>query len=342
MQNNDYRPQSPLSALFSVPVLMAVLAMVAFCFSLNVPDQNTLDPETEKPGQNSGEVLKEARKMKAYQLLSRNRLVEAVKISSQALEAHPHDVATIYCSASLLLKSGRKDDAFNLMKKALALAPRNKELRVEYAKMLAESGKIDEAIGQYRLVLKQAAQMNAARMEIAQLYLSTERPLEAANELKVLLDGNPGSMSSLAHKVCGIALARAGRAQEGMDEYMKGIVNESSSGQPEAVQFIVSSWGNLDKAKYALEQQANQNPDSALPRLRLAEISLYADQPAKAKQYLLEARKLDPGNPEVHRSLCVSLKRLGDNQQALTAFMQSVALEKEQNSKLKQRVLEKN
>ncbi|MBX9686808.1 MAG: tetratricopeptide repeat protein [Candidatus Obscuribacterales bacterium] len=344
---SEYRPESPWKALLSVQALMALGAMAAFYFSIATPDKALLNADApekallnadapEKAGQNSVEVLKEARKSKAYVLMEGGHLAQALVMANQNLDSHPGDVSCQYTLALILHRSKRDDDALMLLKRALAQVPRNKELRMEYARMLAEAGKIDDAVSQYHLLMTQAPNMTAPRVDLAQLYLNLDRPAEAAKELEELLKITPNNVS--AHKVRGIALARAGRAQEGMDEYLSGMVTEHGAGQPEAVKFIMGSFGDIDRAKFELEQQSNNNPDDPMPKLRLAEIYLYADQPESAKQYLLDARKLAPANPEIHRSLCVAYKRLGDNRQALTSFMQSVALEQEQNSKLRQKI----
>ena len=340
MQRTE-RGQSLISGILSIQSLLAIFAMVLFGMSIAHPDKATIIASSApvKPGIdiNSYEVIKEARKMKAYKLMEKHNLTGAVTELNKMMESSPNDVPTIYCSAVVLLKTGSKDRGFAQMKRALAMAPQNKELRLEYARFLVEQAMTDDAVVQYHMVINQAPKMGDARMELAQLFLSLEKNDDAVHELEELVKVYPNN--ALAHKVLGVALARAGKPQEGLDEYIAGINAESMGGQPEAVKFIVSSWGNIDKAKYSLEQEANRNPDDALPKLRLAEIALYNGDVQTAKSYLIDARKLQPNNPEVHRTLGVTFKRLGDNRQALTAFMQSIALEQEQNKKLKSKVL---
>lgn len=339
MQRTEYRPPSVMGAFVSLPALLAVLAMVSFYCTITVPDQAVISGSNiEKPGQfDNRDVLKEAQKLKPYKLMKQGKLLEAVQLASSMQAANPNDLDTLVCASLVLYKGGSKEDGFTLMKRALGFVSKNQPLRLEYAKMLVDAGKLDEAITQYRLVMQQYPKATGPRMDLAQLYLSNGKPAEAAKELQELLKITPNDFS--AHKVCGIALARSGKAQEGMDEYLNGMVTEHGAGRPEAVKFILGAWGDIDKAKYELEQQSSHNPDDPMPKLRLAEIYLYADHPEDAKQYLLDARKLAPNNPEIHRSLCVAYKRLGDNRQALTSFMQSVALEQEQNDKLKQKKL---
>lgn len=324
------RPESPLKALFSVQVLLAVVAVIAYYSTIIVPDRALLleiSPE-EKPGINSGEVIKEAKQLKPWKLLERNNLVGAVQEAQGMLRARPNDVAASYCAAMVFKRSGNINDAYTQMRIALNLAPRNNELRLEYARMLLDTGKVDDSIAQFKQVIHQSPKAIAPRMELAQVYLNSDRPADCATELEALLQQFPNNV--IAHKLRGIALARSGRAQDGMDEYLAGTVTEHGEGHSQAVNLLLGFYGDLDKAKYALEQQSERSPDDPIAKLHLAEICLYADKPADAKNYLIEARKLSPYNPEIQRSLCIAYKRLGDNRQALTAFMQSVALEQEQ------------
>ncbi|MBX9720571.1 MAG: tetratricopeptide repeat protein [Candidatus Obscuribacterales bacterium] len=334
MQRAEYKTESPLQALMSLQVMLALAAMAGFYFTVATPDRAVLSGNApEKAGQNTKEVLLEAQKMKPFTLMEHHEMSKAVQSARDLLAANPNDVATTYCAAVVYFAAGLKDESAMQMKRALALAPQNRELRLNYARQLAETGKMDESVTQYKLVISQAPKLTGPRMDLAQIYLAAGKPDDAAKELTDLLVVAPNDSS--AHKALGIALARAGQAQEGLEEYMSGTLAENGSGQPQAVKFILGAFGDIDKAKYDLEQQALRRPDDPMPKLRLAEIYLYVGHPEDAKQYLIEARKLQPNNPEIHRSLAVAFKRLGDPKQALTCFMQSVALEQEQNSKLK-------
>lgn len=326
MQRVDYRPETPAQALLSVQVILAVCAMGAFYFTVQSMDKASIRGSSQvKPGQETQEVLKDVQRLKPYKLMAKGKLTDAVIECNHLIEADPNDVAINWCSALIALKSGRTEDGLAQMRKTLALVPKNRALRMEYARTLGQKGKSDEAATQYRLIISQAKEFVAPRMELANLYLSTNRPAEAATVLQELLDVKPNEAN--AHKLRGIALARAGQAEEGMNEYNTGIVTESASGHPQAVNLLLGMWGSIDKAKYYLERQIEDHPDDPMPKLRLAEIYLYIDKPRDAKQYLLDARKLSPNNPEIHRSLCIAYKRLGDSKQALTCFMQSIALD---------------
>lgn len=329
------RTESTWKALISVPVALALVGGFLFCNSGVKPDQAMLAGlAPDKPGQNGLEVLNEARTLKPWKLMEKRNLVVAVKTAQSLLESQPNDVAVNYCAAVVLKASNCVGDAIEQMKRTIALAPHNKDLRMEYARMLAESNRVEEALIQYRQVINQAPKLTAPRRELAQLYLNTDRPAECAKELEELLSVVPNDYA--ARKARGIALARAGKAQDGMEEYLAG--ESYQRGQSDAVRAILGTWPDIDKAKFDLEQQAEREPDNYLPKLRLGTICLYYDHPRDAITYLNEARKLAPNsNSEIYRSLCVAYKRMGNNKQAVVSFQQAVAIDQEQAKASKHR-----
>jgi predicted Zn-dependent protease len=330
LQRTKYpTPETPLKALFSLPVLLSLLAMVGFYSTVRVADKTAImgGTDTENASLNTANIIKDAEALKPFKLMKKGKLVESMAAAQTLHEQYPNDPKVLYCTAVILNKSGRKDDAYQLMKRVLAQAPGNRPLRMAYAHMLVEGGKIDEGIFQLNKVIQMEPKSVAAHRELAQIYINSNHPLDAAKELQEVIKLSP--KDNVARKMCGIALARGGKEQEGMDEYLSGVIN---AGESEGVKIILEIFGDLQKAKFNLEHDARERPDDPLPRLRLAEIELYADHPAEAKAHLMDARKLAPDNPDVLRSLCVTYKRLGDNRQALICFMQSIALEQQRNS----------
>lgn len=328
MQRIEYKSESPMQALLSPQVLIAVVAMLAFFYTVQTPDIAIQNGNLQvKQGQDTQQVLKDVQKLKPYKLMMQGKLTDAVIASNKLLEAEPNDVAANWCSALIALKTNQKDSAFDKMRRTMALVPKNRALRLEYARLLGTNGRVDEAVTQYKLITAQAKEAIPPRMELATLYLANDKPLDAAAVLQELIDIKPNE--SNAHKLRGIALARAGQAEDGMNEYNTGVVTESASGQHQAVRLLLTMWGDIDKAKFQLERQIQEHPDDPMPKLRLAEIYLYIDKPMDAKQYLIDARKLAPQNPEIHRTLCIAYKKLGDSKLALTSFMQSIALDQQ-------------
>ncbi|MBY0356689.1 MAG: tetratricopeptide repeat protein [Candidatus Obscuribacterales bacterium] len=327
MQKPNYQPEPILKSLLSIQVLVGLLGMVLFYATIVNPEESVFRGKAvEQTADDGPGVMKQAELLKPSKLAASGKLTEAMIAVDQLLEEQPYDLATTVCRAEIYLKSKRAEDAFKSYKRALALAPRNRYIRIDYARALTASNKLDEAIKQYKLLQRQSPTWADPHLELAQIYMLNDKPLDAAVEFAEVSKLRPNDYQ--INKLRGIALARGGRAEEGMDEYMNGINVEARSGKPEAMQAILRIWGNVDKAKYDLERQIESNPDDPMLKMRLAQINIYINKTAEAKQYLQETRKLAPNNPEVHRLLCIVYQKLGDQKQALTEFMQSVALEK--------------
>lgn len=327
MQKTYQQPESMLKSLVSIQVLIGFLGITLFYATIVNPEEAVLSGKAlDQSLDDSQEVIKQAEALRPAQLAAGGKLTEAMLAIDQLLDEQPHDVATTVCRARIYLKSKRLDDAFKSYKRALALAPRNRYVRIDYARGLATNGKLEESINQYKLLERQSPTWVDPHLELAHLYMVNDRNVEAAAEFQEVLKLKPNYAQ--ASKLRGIVLARSGQAEAGMEEYMNGINIENRSGKPEAMKVILNIWGNVDKAKYDLERQAESNPDDPMLKLRLAYIYLYINKTDEAKECLQDARKLAPTNPDIHRMLCVVHQKTGDRRQALTEFMQSVALEK--------------
>jgi tetratricopeptide (TPR) repeat protein len=136
----------------------------------------------------------------------------------------------------------------------------------------------------------------------------------------------------VARKMRGIALARANQLKQGLDEYVRAISDESRSGVPDAVKSLLGTKGAsaIDKVTFELQQTINNHPDEYVPKLRLGQLYQYTNQLSEAKSQLLDARRLQPNNPEVLRTLAVVQKELGEDNQAMSNFKISVNLETKQ------------
>lgn len=332
MQSRTDGRESLLRALFSAQALLGVLSLVIFYTTVSSVEKGAL-PESalDTSGTESTELLRKAEGFKPAKLAQKGKYIDAVVAAQNLLEEKPHEPAAYLCAGNVMLKAGLKEDALKHLKTAQAMAPKNRFVKLAYARALSTTGHLDEAVAQYKAISQQIPRWYDARMELAQLLLVNNQPGEAVKELQEVTRLFPEK--SLAHKLLGVSLARSGHPEEGMDEYMAGIVAEGRLGQPEALQEILSSWGSIDKAKYYLEQRVEEHPNDPLLKLRLAQVYMYANKLDDAKKTLLDARKHAPANAEIRRSLCVLYLKMGDRKPALTEFVQSVGLEKEAEKK---------
>lgn len=323
--------ESLLRAVFSVQALLGALALMTFYMTVTPVDKVALHAENIDSNNNdASEILRKAESYKPSKLAAKGKFTDAVLAAQSLLDEKPHEPAAYLCAGNVMLKANLKEDALNYLKTATGMAPKNRFVRLAYARALSTSGHVAEAVSQYRQLSTQAPRWYDSRMELAQLLLLNNQPAEAVTELQEIIKLFPEK--AVAHKLCGVALARAGRAEEGMDEYMAGVAAEVRTGRPEALGNILSSFGSMDKAKYYLEQRVAEQQDPML-KLRLGQVYMYLNDFPQAKKTLLDARKAAPTNSEIRRSLCVLYVKMGDRRPALSEFIQSVALEREAEQK---------
>lgn len=325
----SYTPPSAVKAFTSVPAIVGMAGMLFYWMTIVSPEKAAFQQvrQTIDEQQLDSElVLTKADSMRPTRLAQAGKYADAITSANELVKANPHDVVSTVCAGKVFLKCGATQDAFKMLKRALALAPRNKYLRLFYARSLATNGQIDEAAGQYRAICQLEPKWLEPRMELGQLLLLNGKPGEAAKEFQAAIETN--NSTAIAYKLKGIALARAGQGEIGLESYVEGINVEGRSGVPSTIQQILTMWGDIDRAAFNLEQQINQRPDDPLPRLRLAQIYIYGNELSQAKRYLTEARKIAPQNAEVRRTLAVVQHRLGDRKQAQMEFLHAVALEK--------------
>ncbi len=330
LQNiTSYRPESIGRSFLSLEALAAVICMFAFWTTITSFDAEIKAGEKgNEHTMDTPEVVQKAESLKPMQLARAGQYPEAEAAARELLKKNSHDVVSNLCAGNVFILAGSTEDGLKLIKKAVALAPRNRYVRFAYASKLADMGNYPEAIAQYQILSKAHERWVDPHMQVAQILLKQDKNAEAADEFGtiVTIDSN----NSLAYKMHGLCLARAGRGSDGMDEYIRGVTIENQSGLPDALKALVSDWGTVDRAIYELQQQVNNRPDDYVPKLRLAQLFANIGQGRDAKDLLLDARREAPSNPEVHRTLAVVLKKLGENNQALSEFMLSVALEKAQ------------
>lgn len=332
-------PEPIVKAFLSWQCLAAAVCMYFFWTTITAYDAERKSPDGGKGGvhqQSIGdgpEVIVQANQMKPVLLAKENKAAEAMQAADDLVRKKSHDVLTIIAAGNAHFLSGAKDNGLRLLKKSVALAPRNRYVRFNYAERLAEAGNYDEAINQYGLLSKSFPKWDEPHLRTADIYLKQDRNADAATALAAVLQLDENN--SQARKMRGLALARSGQTMKGMDEYVLGVNMEMQHGLPESLKGLVADWGTVDRTIYEMTQQVNNRPDDYMPKLRLAQLYAYTGNPREAKDHLFEARRLSPSNPEIHRTLAVVMKKLGENNQAMSEFMLSVALEKAANAQAK-------
>jgi predicted Zn-dependent protease len=326
-QPNPYKKDTVAAAFFSIEAVAAILCMGFFWMS--IPRYDTDPSEKAMDAVNGATIIEEAMALKPGQLVAQGKLDEAVKEAETLIGKSKHKALANICAGNVFCQANLYDDGLKYLKNAVALSHRNRYVIENYAEKLAEAGKTDDAIAQFESLANADKNWVAPHQQLAKLYFDTERPAEAADQLKFVLSLNEHNFN--ARKQRGIALALSNNMKEGLDEYVRGEQDESRTGIPTAIKSVLGNAGPkaIDRVTYELQQQINNHPDDYLPKLRLAQLYQYSNDLQNAKDNLLDARRLKPQNAEIQRTLAIVQKQLGEDTQAMNAFALSVKLDQQ-------------
>jgi Flp pilus assembly protein TadD len=327
-----YKKDTIPSAFLSLQALAAGLCMAFFAYSIPHFDADSNDRSSEVV--NSPDIVDKAMALSPGVFALRQHNMDAAVLAAGALiEKKKLDVLANICAGNVYVMANMRDEGLKCLKKSVSLSHRNRYVIENYAEKLAETGKVDEAIEQYRFLESRDRTMMLPHMALARLFMDSERPQEAAEELKVIVNANDKNWE--ARKMRAICLARAGNAREGLDEYTRATIDEKQSGIPDAIKGVLGQAGApaMERVMYELQQQINNNPTDYAPKLRMAQLYQFKGDNSdlqQAKGLLLDARQQQPNNVELQRTLALVLKQLGEDNLAQSAFAASVKLETQQ------------
>lgn len=338
MQNVDpYKRESIAQSFISVPALAALVCMVCFWQSITPFDavkRNSSDSKSVDL-RDAPDIIERAEAMKPLVLVRQGNMAKAIDEANLLIKKHGNtDAIAVICAGDTFIAAGLPDDGLKYLKRGLGLAQRNKFAVRHYAQKLTQVGRRDDAIAQYKSLAKLYPGWDVVHLELAQLYMAANLNAEAAEELKAVCDIDGRNFA--ARKLRGIALAKSQQLKPGLDEYVIATAQENQGGIPDILRPILGEKGNgaiqgaIQRGIFELEKQVEGRPDDYLPKLRLAQLYAYSGDSKKAKELLVEARRTQPNNPELHRTLAVVLKQLGEDNPAMSSFALSVKLEEQQ------------
>lgn len=337
MQNVDtsYKKQSVYQAFVSVEAAAALLCTGLFWITIPRWEADVTSQEPIQDTRLGPQVADQAMAMEPGRLLQEGKKEEATAKATELIQNHKLDVKANICAGNVFVAVGLTDDGLKCLKNSVALSHRDRFVMENYAQRLADSGHTDEAIEQFEFLEKKHPEWQAPHLELATLYMNANRPADAAEQFKSVLDSNEKNFA--ARKLRAICLARANKLKEALNEYVLATTEESQTGVPQAIKTILGERGRqaIDRVTYELQQQVSNKPDEYVPKLRLAQLYQYTGSPenlSAAKDLLMDARRLQPNNAEIHRTLALVLKQLGENEsQAMSEFAASVKLEEGQD-----------
>lgn len=316
-----------IRAFLSLNAIFAIGAAYVFVISVAPPDESSLNAATRArlKEYDTPRVVAMAEDLPASKLAAKGQMSQAVIEAEKALAAKPYDILTNLSAGNVFIKGRVTDDGIKRLQRALALSRGNKYIKMNLAENLIAVGREAEAIPLLKQLTKSTPKWAEPHLMLAQIYDKQKNFQLAADEYKSMLLINGNHVE--ARKRLGILTARMGNPAEGLNEYMFGINQENQAGLPAVIEEMVKGWGGVDRTIFQLNSEISSKPNEYLPKIRLAQIYSFINEPQKAKDLLMEAKRVAPDNPELHRTLAVCLKKLKEDDQAVAEFNLSIALD---------------
>lgn len=228
----------------------------------------------------------------ANQLLSRNRIQEALEHASKALRIAPRSQNANSAMGQILMHQGRLDEAIKHFEQALAVKSDLAEARINLAICLASSQQLDKAIEQMEAALKDNPGLPEAQFNAGLMLDQRGLADRAATHYEEAIRQKPAYAE--AHYRLADLLGRQGRSPQAIDHYRQAL--KSKPNEPA----ILTNLG-IELAR------AGQLPE-AISQLR-------------------RATELVPGRPDTHNNLAQALMQAGRIDEAMHAYRAALAVD---------------
>lgn len=213
--------------------------------------------------------------------------------------AHPQSSAIRHFLGEWLLRAGRKEEARAAFAAARASDPKYLPPALRLAQMDGGEGKVDSA----RQILEELLRSDERNVEARALLASVEHMASnweaAAQQYRKVLEVQPRNVLAL-NNLAFLLVDRLAQPDEGLQ-----MAQKAKELAPESLAVDDTlGWAYFHKGFYGsaiqhLERAANHKETTALRKYHLAMAYWKAGEQAKARAALEQARRLDPGLPEL-------------------------------------------
>jgi tetratricopeptide (TPR) repeat protein len=270
--------------------------------------------------------------------------------------ARAHD---IYARAVDLESHGNHPAALALLWEAAGLSPRDAEIQTALGEALERIGALEAAIAAYRTALQQSPQYRKASNNLILVLVKAGKSEEAIARAQALVDAAPkdadryftlglaqseqnldAAMTSfrrtleldprhaLARYNLGLALNRADRTSEAIDELKQALAVDSRAETHYMLGVMYSHQGEFDAAAQEFREAIRRSPQSADAHAALGAVFRARRDWDSAARELRRAIAIDP-NPSTYYALAQVLHQRGDSAGAAAAIDEAERLRHE-------------
>lgn len=196
-----------------------------------------------------------------------------------------------------ILRAGDAETAITRFRAIIAESPQHVPARVFLGEALEQQGRVDEALGYYAEVLKLKPDHVDALLHLATARAAQGHSEEALNYFDEVLRISP-ELTSARYNLA-LVLMRIGRTEEAEQQLKETLrLDDAFLNAHGALANVFVQQGRTKSAIQHLRREVELNPQSWDSRVNLAAL-LAEQEPQAAEQWLREAEKISPKNPQV-------------------------------------------
>ena len=273
-------------------------------------------PEKARPHNNLGVVL-----------AKQDRIVEAIKHYSVALQINPN-YADAHSNLGILLgKQGKTTEAIQHYSEALRIKSGFAEAHNNLGTLLAEKGKLVEAIQHYAEALRINPDFKQAHNNLGALYAKQGRTAEAVQHYDEALRINPDYAE--AHHNLGILLATQGKTTEAIQHYSEALrINPDNAAAHNNLGIALSKQGETTEAIQHYSEALRIDPDYVEAHHNLGNALIAEKGPTdQAIGYFTKALQIKPDYVDAYNSLATALIQMGKIGEALVYLQKALQIE---------------
>ncbi len=225
------------------------------------------------------------------------KFTDAVRVYGQALKLNPDNVAVRINLGLAFLKSDKIQEASQEFALAVSSQPENMQAVQLLAFCHFQLGDFEKAIQGAERVLKANPDEAAAAYLLGASYLKTGQYDKAVPSIELAMRKTNSGQS---HAILGEAYLGVKAYRRALEEFSKALAIDSSiPGLHGQMGKAYAGLGNTPKAMAEYRQELDNNSTNFDAALSLARLYRLTNSLEEAKEYLLQAEKLRPGNPAV-------------------------------------------
>jgi tetratricopeptide (TPR) repeat protein len=252
-------------------------------------------------------------------LLSDNKLDEALKVATSAVDAHPESVSGFYMVGRVQAARHQTAAAIAAYQQVLRLNPLAADAKVALARLQLAAGQTDSSVAMAEEALKTQPENGDARLALVQGLIRRGDLQRAEADLNALKAKFPGSPA--VHTQAGMLLGLKGRSQEARAEFDRALQLEPNS--IEAIGGLVAldvSARKIPEARARVDALIASPTAKPVALMLAARTYAAAGDLATAEKTLRRVLTVDPAYLSAYAALGQLYARQGRLDAALTEF----------------------